>query len=655
MFKSRALILLYFLSALLPWQQAFAQNEKALSREQQAFLDAYDAVRANDRQAIASYKRQLKNYPLYPYILYHDYRLHLKSTPTSELERFLRNYKGTYMADQLNTRWLKLIAQKKEWQRYLKVYKPQKSTDLQCLNVQALANSKHTTEALKLAKPLWNKQIKLSSSCALLEPLLLKHHRLSGSMIWQKIEDAMSKRQITEAKRLSKYLSNKDQASFKKWLDVYSKPSSVTELKNQKMDRHIKRVIFKQAVKRLARKDTQGAKSLLDDLSGKFYLTKGDVNELNRYVALRTAYRYAPEAKALLEEVNHNGAPTEDSLRWQAQINIKNSEWLDLLDTIDLMPAEEQNDKQWRYWKARALENTGQKTQATQIYNGLANSRSYYGFMAADRLNRAYQFNPNPVKVEKPEKLIQKYPALRRIQELMAIDWINTSQTEWRYLLPQVKRDELQAIAVLAHKWQQHPQVIRTLAIAKKWDDIQLRFPTPHKQPVMQNAEKNSLDPAWIYGIIRRESAFSESVQSSAGAVGLMQLMPSTARYIGRKIGAGKVNTSALKDPERNIQLGSAYLSYLKEKYGGNLILATAAYNAGPKRVDSWIPENGTLSADQWIDSIPFTETRNYVKAVMEYKTIFKSLLNKRYDRLSNLMTAIGQNNIAQATDSQHP
>ncbi|WP_319381740.1 transglycosylase SLT domain-containing protein [Thiomicrorhabdus sp.] len=655
MFKSRVLFLLCFLSALISWRPAVAQVDTPLNREQQAFLDAYDAVRANDRQAIARFKRQLKNYPLYPYILYHDYRLHLKNTPASELKRFLRDYKGTYMADQLYSRWLKLLAEKKQWQSYLNLYRPQKSTDLQCLHVQALANSKQTTKALTLAKPLWNKQIKLSKNCAPLEPLLLKHHRLTGSMIWQKIEKAMEKRQVSEAKKLSRYLSIQERADFEEWRKVYSKPHIVSQLKGRKMDRHIKRVMFKQAIKRLAKKNLQDANSLLKVHAGNFHLTKGDINELNRYIALRTAYRYAPEAKALLEEVNRNGAPTEASLRWQAQINLKNAQWLDLLDTIDLMPAEEQNEKQWRYWKARALEKTGRKSAANKLYATLSTSRSFYGFMAADRLNKGYQFNPNPVKVQSPEKLIKKYPSLRRIQELMAIDWINTSQVEWRYLLPKVNRDELQAIAVLAHKWKQHPQVIRSLAIAKKWDDIQLRFPTPHKQPVMQNAQKNSLDPAWIYGIIRRESAFSENVQSSAGAVGLMQLMPSTARYIGRKIGVNKVNNRALKDPERNIQLGSAYLSYLKEKYGGNLILATAAYNAGPKRVDSWIPETGSLEADQWIDSIPFTETREYVKAVMEYKTIFTSLLNKRYDRLHNFMANISQKNIAQATDAKHP
>lgn len=271
----------------------------------------------------------------------------------------------------------------------------------------------------------------------------------------------------------------------------------------------------------------------------------------------------------------------------------------------------------------------------------MAQQRHYYGFLAADRLKKPYQFNPDPVTQIAPKVLIKKYPELQRIQELMAIDWTLSAKREWYHLLQRIDKNELQAVAVLANQWQEYTQSIRSLAKAKKWNHLTLRFPTPYKGPVMQSAKQHKVDAAWVYGVMRRESAFSAQARSSAGALGLMQLMPKTAQYIGKKQGVKGKLYKNLTDATNNIELGSAYLSYLYKKYDNNQVLATAAYNAGPNRIKSWRPLNNALPSDQWIDSIPFNETRAYIKAVLEYSTIFQSMLHKKYDRLSDAMPPI--------------
>ncbi|WP_019556345.1 transglycosylase SLT domain-containing protein [Thiomicrorhabdus arctica] len=643
-----------FLISLISYQSnAFAAN-KTLSSQQQAFLDAYQSIKLNDRKAIAQYKVQLKGYPLYPYVLYHDYRLHLKNTPESLIKNFIKTYKKSYLSDSLYGKWLTHLAKNKQWKKFSRTYTPQKNQDSQCYNIQALSHTKQLNTALELAIPIWENSTSLSTACRPIDDLIRKHKRLTGSMIWKRIKLAMEKHKLSLAKTLSQDLSRKDQSMLNEWIKVYKNPRLISKPLPINVTPLVKKAIFTQGVRKLAAKDPALAQKSLDLYSKQYGLNRNQHNVLARKIALHTAYRSDPQAKTLLHQVNRNGSKNADSLRWQAQIAIKQSDWPGLLETIELMETVSQQSKQWLYWKARALEATQQFKESNDLYRMLARQRNYYAFMAADRLNLDYQFNPKPIKKLKTDELLKKYPGLLRIQELLAIDWPLSTRREWYHLLKKADKNELQAVAVLASQWKQHAQAIRSLAKAKSWDALNLRFPTPYKQPVMQNAKRNGIDAAWIYGIMRRESAFSKDIRSPVGATGLMQLMPKTAKYMSQKISSKNISYQKLTEAKNNIELGSAYLSYLSQKYSANKVLATAAYNAGPNRVDRWIPSKGTLAADQWIDSIPYTETRAYVKAVLEYTTIFNSLLNQRYTRLKDVMPDIGDQPILQS-DPKHP
>ena len=653
-----------FFSAMYIWlfmllsANVHAQIPSAsLTKQQSIFLEAYDSLAINDRKAIAQYKRQLHSHPLSIYLDYHDYRIHIKNTHNARIKAFIRNHKNSYLSDKLYVHWLKSLAQKKHWTTYIQNYKPQKSSQLQCYYIQALSNRGQQTKAIKLAQPIWQNSLTFSKACKPIETLLTQRKKITGYMIWQRIKLTMNKKHITTAKSLSKRLSKQQRQMFNYWLKVYKEPQLITKPLPKFISPAVKKMIFTQAVSLLAAKEASLALEALKKYHKTYRLNFDQYAVLKRKIALRTAYKYAPKAEKFLNEVNSTAAKSESSLRWQAQIALRESNWANLLDTIELMPKSMQSKKQWQYWKAKALESTGHKNDlkaAQDICKRLARQRNYYAFLAADKLNLNYQFNPNPIKQKNTQYLIKKYPELKRIQELLAIDWTISAKREWHHLLNRVNRNELQAIALIAHQWEQHNQAIRSLAKAKQWDAIELRFPVAHKGPVMQNADSNNIDPAWIYGIIRRESAFSKDVKSSVGAVGLMQLMPKTAKYIGKKIGHKHTSQKDLIKAENNIALGAAYLSYLADKYNGHMVMATAAYNAGPSRVDRWSSQSGNLPADQWIDSIPFTETRNYVKAVLEYTTIFKSLLNKRHDRLEDIMPAISLHQVKK-TDPKHP
>ncbi|HYY16959.1 MAG TPA: lytic transglycosylase domain-containing protein, partial [Gammaproteobacteria bacterium] len=144
-----------------------------------------------------------------------------------------------------------------------------------------------------------------------------------------------------------------------------------------------------------------------------------------------------------------------------------------------------------------------------------------------------------------------------------------------------------------------------------------------------------------VYGFMRAESAFNAQARSSAGALGLMQLMPATARYTAAKIGIGPISTAKVLQPEINVKLGTAYLRQMLDRFDGHLVMAAAAYNAGPNRVTQWQPSLQCMPAELWIELIPFTETRKYVRNILFYTAIYQWRMGQRVKPLATRLAAI--------------
>ncbi|MGC9387316.1 MAG: transglycosylase SLT domain-containing protein, partial [Hydrogenovibrio sp.] len=630
-------------------------NRENLTDNQKKFLQAYKAVKANDRPLIAKYQAELKDYSLAPYIRYLDYSYHLKDIPPAQIEQFIHRHPSSPLPRFLKRKWLKHLGRNKDWTSYLKHYQPGEysNKDLTCYYYRAQIQQTPKQFQPQPLQTLWQENATLPNACSPLESYLRKHQLITGSMVWAKASEAMRKGHTKTARRIGRDLSKQDQKALNYWIDVYRHPNKVTNTVPAYVSPVIRKSIFKQGIQRLAYSDPEKALETLKSRGQQYGLSAEEEGRLQSRVSLRFAYQYHPKASEYLAEIDR-AAKDERTLEWEMQLAIRESEWVNYLDIYRILPSEQQQESRWRYWQARALSELKHNQAANPIFKDLAQERSFYGFLSADRLNLPYQFNPSPSDTQDIATLMQKYPQLEVMQELIAIDWKISLNREWYHLLKQLDRDDFEAIAVFMAEREQHNLAIQTVSRVQKWDDLSLRFPTPYKEPIMQAADKNTLDPAWVYGVIRRESAFSPDISSPVGAIGLMQVMPKTARYIGRKIGLNKRQYTRLTIPESNIELGSAYLGYLSEKYNGNRVLATAAYNAGPSRVDKWIPDRTQIAADQWIDTIPFSETRAYVKAVMEYTTIFKSMLNKKYDRLENFMHPIGHHKTLSQTETRN-
>ncbi|MEJ2761988.1 MAG: transglycosylase SLT domain-containing protein, partial [Gammaproteobacteria bacterium] len=278
----------------------------------------------------------------------------------------------------------------------------------------------------------------------------------------------------------------------------------------------------------------------------------------------------------------------------------------------------------WRYWRARALEQAGERKTADAIYRSLAGQRDYYGFLAADRLGIPYNLNyaslPNDVETW---KAIMAMPAVIRARELYKLGMMLEARREWRDALTRMSDHQMQIAARIAADWGWDDRTILTLGRAQAYDDLVLRFPLPYEHRLKKYAKKRGLDLSWLFALTRAESAFMQDARSPTGALGLMQVMPRTGRRTARAIGFRTFHTRYLLQADKNITIGTAYLKQMYDKFNGNQILATAAYNAGPYNVARWLPESECDEPDVWIETIPFTETRKYVARILYYSSIY--------------------------------
>src|SRR5690606_5208060 len=208
----------------------------------------------------------------------------------------------------------------------------------------------------------------------------------------------------------------------------------------------------------------------------------------------------------------------------------------------------------------------------------------FYGALAAETLGRTLALPPRPQALTAEERAAAaNTPGLRRGLQLIGLGLRSEGVREWNYTLRGMNDRELLAAAQLACEREVWDRCINTSDRTKSEIDIAQRFPMPFRNDLVARAREIGLDPAYVYGLIRQESRFITDARSHAGASGLMQVMPATARWTARKIGL-KYSPSMLSDPETNLKLGTGYLKLVLDDFEGSQAMAAAAYNAGPGR-----------------------------------------------------------------------
>tara|TARA_A100001015_G_C15013390_1_gene724305 strand:+ start:33 stop:1217 length:1185 start_codon:yes stop_codon:yes gene_type:complete len=323
-----------------------------------------------------------------------------------------------------------------------------------------------------------------------------------------------------------------------------------------------------------------------------------------------------------------------DLIEWRIRYALGEQNWPDVEKWISHLPFRLQEKSVWRYWQIQSLENNNNidTKDALKLKIQLARERDFYGFITSDTLRQEYNLNHNPAPTDKTIlDQVRSIDALKRARELHFHGSKVEANREWNSGTGDFDREQWIAVAQLAHQWEWHSRAITALASAKYWDDLDIRFPLAFEPSIHSVAKNSNVQPHLLFAIARQESAFELGARSKAGAMGLLQIMPRTAKSTAKSLNIPYRNSRQLLDKEKNLLIGSGYFKSLLEHFDKNRILALASYNAGPERVSAWLlRSSGKLTYDLWIELIPFHETRGYVKSVLMYSAIYSNKLGSK-------------------------
>lgn len=629
--------------------------DSGFSLERGLFLLAERALTNNDERSFLTTRQVLTGYPLLQYLDYRRLARNLNAASPDEVAAFLDAYGDGPLAQLLRNSYLDHLAKEKRWRDFLRfaAYEGPMSTERRCFHKQALLQTGQREQALADVESIWLHGRSQPNACDPVFDAWRAENRLTTELAWQRLELAMAADQTGLARYLRRYLSAADRPWADRWLELEANPERVTRTGFAAGDHQAAGHMLERAFLRLIRRDVDGALSAWNAHGNRLGLDTEQKARVQNALALRLAVRAMPEAlpfKATLPDTAF-----DDQLRqWQLRAALRDRDWSTVVKAVDGMGPETQTNAQWQYWRGRALEQLGQTGEAQRAYRMAARERNFHGFLAADRLGQPYRIGHEPLAVPADlRQQVARLPAMQRMRELLLLERFPEARREWTHMINGLSPAEQEAAARLFADWGWHDRAIFTVARAQSWGDIDLRFPLAFTDLILDGSRHQNIDPAWAMAVARQESAFLHDVRSSAGALGIMQIMPATGRAVAGAAGVRIRNNNDILNPTNNTRIGTYYLRRNLDNFGGHSMLSTAAYNAGAHRVRSWLPENGQVDPDIWAELIPFRETRDYVQRVFAYRVIYAVRLGITPPSLNTLLFPVTpQDRLAQARET---
>ncbi|MES2868363.1 MAG: transglycosylase SLT domain-containing protein [Pseudomonadota bacterium] len=619
-----------FLSCLLLTSCAVQSAQAAdLTQQRQLYDDAKRALAKGDSGPYFRSADALKTYPLTPYLAYDELTARLKSASNPEIEKFLASHGDLPQANWMKLRWLRWLAERGDWATFAKYYDPKLNfTELDCLNGQYQLNHNLKAEGYATADKLWQVGKAQPAACDALFSQWAAQGQLTEQKRWQRVKLAAEARNYGLASSLANGLNTLGPQA-RLMIEVAQKPDMLSQPSRFLPASEAMSDAVGLGLRRLARQDPEKAAALLDTYASNMHFSRDEKVAIAREIGLTFARRYDSRGLDIMTQYDpelRDNTVTE----WRLRLLLRLARWEDAYQLTRKLPQDLAATNRWRYWQARSLELAEPKNpQAQVLFKAVAKERDFYGFLAADRAQTPYQLNHKPLMLS-PQLIskVRNTPGVQRALEFHARGQIVDGRREWYYVSRHFNRDEMVAQAKLAYDLKWYFPAIRTISQAQYWDDLDIRFPMAHRDTLVREAKVRGLHSSWVFAITRQESAFMDDARSGVGASGLMQLMPATAKETARKFSIPLASPQQVLNPDKNIQLGAAYLSQVHGQFNGNRVLASAAYNAGPGRVRQWLKGANHLGFDVWIESIPFDETRQYVQNVLSYSVIYGQKLN---------------------------
>lgn len=627
----------FLLGALFAVPGMAAPGDTSVMQAQQAFA----------ARKPADLERAARNVPadhvLLPYVEY--WRLMLASQDNDAgIADFLARYPGSRLAEMLRADWLKSLGAREAWPQYLAEYprlvKPDAAHQCYAYRAEwALGNLSHQREAISL----WFTGRDMPSACTPLFSKMIDTGLIGQEDVWRRLRMALEADNLSVAKVVFNALPVAQRPTSTLFDQARRDPARLLNADSLDLNRRADREIAIYALDQLAKSSSSAAEQALRKLQPQLGSSEAGVAWAR--LATRAAFRHESVALAWFQLAG--GLATNDYQReWWTRAALRAGDWQAVQRAIDSMGDATQAQTEWRYWRARALQATGQRVAANAIFLQLSREHQYYGQLAQEELGPVVQAPVINIKVGGDDlAAIARDPGIVRARALLDMGLRSEANQEWNWSIRAFSDAQLLAAAELARRMEWYNRAIDTAERTLELHDFELRFLAPYREVAQQAARENQIDEAWVFGLMRQESRFVNVARSSVGASGLMQIMPATARWIARRLGIKGFDPSEMREPAKNIQFGAYYLKYVQTSLDGSAVLATAAYNAGPGRAQRW-RDTKPMEAAIYIESIPFTETRRYVKKVMSNAMYYAARFGQPSALLKDRLGTIPPRNI---------
>lgn len=600
-------------------------NADPALKEVQQLREAYGrqdarAIALLDRAAAENF-RSLADHPLRQYAEYWRLSARLAQNPnpatgedSEQIRRFIARNADSRLAHVLRREWLARLGKTASWDVFNEQYVRHagEEQDIACYSWQERLERKDA-EVLNEARGLWLSGRSAPEACDIPLRAVLAGGKLDAEQQWARLRRLLDQGAANDVRRMLQWPETTIRINETRLAAANADPGRFLAKEKLEPRQRASLELFRQAAQRYARRDAPDAAAWF---KGKAEQFPEDIRRaIWGEIATQAALQHEPRANewfALAE----GAALTDQQAEWRVRAALRVGDWKSVEAAIHAMQPTQKREAAWRFWLARAQAEQGNRPAALASWAELAREMNFYGLLAAEETGKlalpAFQaLRPTTEELDK----VRALPALQRSILLYQAGLTTEGLQEWRWGLRGLDDRQLIAASAIAEESGLPDRALNAADRTQGQHDLTRRYPMPVTEPLVAAARERGLDPAWVYGLVKQESAFLQGVKSSAGAIGLMQLMPTTARWVAGKAGVANYHTTALTQPSINLSLGTYYLRHVYDELA-DPILATAAYNAGPGRARRWraeVPLEGAIYAE----TIPFNETRDYVKRVM--------------------------------------
>ena len=596
--------------------------------QEEMFLAARAAVRSGDYDKVARYDAQLQGYLLEPYVEFWLLRPRLEDATAGEVRAFLTRQQGSWLAEQLRKEWLKVLGKKQRWDLFRAEHPLLVSDDneISCYALQARWQQRDES-ALTEVRAQWFAPRELPEGCVPLAEALIANGQITSRQVWERIRLLLDAGAVSAAWRAAAYLPPTEALDRGHLFAAAAGPQRYLDDKKKNLSQRAMRELAMFALQRLARTDPLAVAAYWEPKLRARFSTEEQAYVWGQ-LALQAARRNLPEALKWYGYAEAAGAQlSEEQLAWRLRAALRQGNWREVQVSAQKMSPQQRSEPAWIYWQGRAAQALGNPAEAQTLFARVAGDHHFYAQLAAEELGLGFNVPPTGYTPTAEEvAAIARAPGFQRALALYQLGQRFESAREWIWSIRGMDDRQLLAAAEFARQNEMFDRAINTADKTLALHDFSVRYLAPYREALGENARAQQLEEAWVLGLVRQESRFISAVKSSAGAAGLMQLMPATAKWVAHRMGMQDYSWARVTDAGVNAALGTYYLRHVLDDLDGSPVLAAAAYNAGPGRARKW-RDTHPLEGAIYAETIPFNETRDYVKKVMNNTMYYAALL----------------------------